>query len=215
MPTAAAGVRIVGLLLPVVLLSTLRAGAAEVPSLPPGLVRQAALAPPPREETIEQLWKRGKSAFESGDLTEALRLFNAALAKDESRARSWNYVGGFHFAMGNLPQARQFFQRALELDPSDVRACNNLGTVLERLGEYAQAESAYQRAALIDPAYPLTHRNLGLLYARRLGNPEAARSAWLRYLELAPPGANAEEIRKELDALPGASPQTTPGTGPR
>jgi tetratricopeptide (TPR) repeat protein len=213
MPTAA-GVRIVGLLVSVFLPSTPRAGSAQIPSRAPGLIELAAAAPalPPREETIEQFWERGTSAFESGNLREALRLFNAALAKDESRARSWNYVGGVHFAMGDLLQAHQFFQRALVLDPRDVRACNNLGTALERLGEYAQAESAYQRAALIDPAYPLTQRNLGLLYSRRLGNPEAARRAWLRYLELAPTGAHAEEVRGELDALPGTPPQTSPGT---
>ena len=35
------------------------------------------------------------------------------------------------------------------------------------------------------------------------------RRAWLRYLELAPNGAYAAEVRRELDALPGASSQPT------
>jgi Flp pilus assembly protein TadD len=118
------------------------------------------------------------------------------------------------FSLGDLPRALQHFRRAVELDPRDVRACNNLGTALERLGEYTQAEEAYQRAVLADPAYPLTQRNLGLLQARRLGNPEAARRAWQRYLELAPTGAYADEVRRELAAAPGAPPQPAFDTAP-
>ena len=123
-----------------------------------------------------------------------------ALASDERRARSWNYVGGVHFAQGDLSRALEEFRTALELDPGDVRACNNLGTALERLGDYAGAAEAYGRAVLIDPSYPLTQRNLGILQSRRLGDPAAARSAWQRYLELAPAGAYADEIRRELAA---------------
>jgi tetratricopeptide (TPR) repeat protein len=186
---------------------------AEPPAAAPNLPQTPAASAPalvPDEGSIEQLWSRGESALKAGDPREALRLFESALSLDASRARSWNYLGGVHFALGDLSRALQHFRRALELDPRDVRACNNIGTTLERLGEFAQAEEAYQRAATIDPAYPVTQRNLGLLQARRLGNPEAARRAWLRYLELAPNGAYAAEVRRELDALPGASPQPAP-----
>ena len=213
MTTAAAGRMLAAwCLLCASLLPASRARCVEPPSQAPDLPQQpaaAATAQPPVEGFIEQLWSRGDSAFKAGDLEEALRLFDAALSGDTSRARSWNYLGGVHFAMGDLMRALQHFRRAFELDPRDVRACNNLGTVLERLGEYRQAEETYQSAVLIDPAYPLTQRNLGLLYSRRLGNPEAARRAWLRYLELAPTGPYAAEVRRELDALPGASPQPT------
>ena len=157
--------------------------------------------PPPAAGSIEDLWSRGDSAFRAGDLDEALRLFDAALSSDQERARSWNYVGGVHFAQGNFPRALEDFRKALELDPRDVRACNNLGTALERLGDYAGAERAYGQAALLDPSYAVTQRNLGILQSKRLGNPEAARRAWERYLELAPAGAYADEIRRELAAL--------------
>ena len=62
--------------------------------------------------------------------------------------------------------------------------------------------ASYARAALIDPSYPVTQRNLGILLSRRLGDPEAARRAWQRYLELAPAGEYADEIRRELAADP-------------
>ena len=160
--------------------------------------------PPAAAGSIEDLWSRGESAFKAGDLDNALLLFGAALAEDQSRARSWNYVGGVHFAQGDLSRALQEFRTALDLDPNDVRACNNLGTTLERLGDYAGAGEAYGRAVLVDPAYPVTQRNIGILQSRRLGNPEAARRAWERYLELAPAGAYAEDVRRELSSLPAA-----------
>jgi tetratricopeptide (TPR) repeat protein len=161
---------------------------------------------PPGAGAIEDLWARGESAFLANDLEEALRLFSAALASDERRARSWNYLGGVHFAQGDLTRALAEFKKALELDPRDVRACNNVGTALERLGDYAGAGEAYGRAVLVDPSYPVTHRNLGILQSRRLGNPDAARRCWERYLELAPAGAYADEIRGELADLDAATP---------
>lgn len=163
--------------------------------------------PQPGAASIEELWTRGETAFKAGDLDKALLLFNMALTSDMRRARSWNYVGGVHFAQGDLPRALAEFRSAMELDPRDVRVCNNLGTTLERLGDYAGAEAAYAQAVLIDPSYPITQRNLGILQSRRLGNPEAARRSWQRYLELSPTGADADEIRRELATL-GAAPST-------
>lgn len=169
-------------------------------------------ADPPAAGTIEVLWARGEAAFESGDLDKALTLFSTALVSDERRARSWNYVGGVHFAQGDLPRALADFRKALELDPRDVRAWNNLGTTLERLGDFAGAESAYARAVQVDPSYPITQRNLGILQSRRLGNPEAARRAWRRYLELSPTGADADAIRRELSAPATGLSTTAPAT---
>jgi tetratricopeptide (TPR) repeat protein len=168
--------------------------------LAPGAPARAQ-QPQPGPGSIEELWARGEAAFKAGNLDEAQRLFATALASDERRARSWNYVGGVLFAQGDFPRALEHFRRALELDPGDVRACNNLGTALERLGDYAGAEEAYGRAVLVDPSYPTTQRNLGILHSRRQGDPAAARSAWRHYLELAPNGPYADEVRAALDAL--------------
>jgi Tfp pilus assembly protein PilF len=174
----------------------------------------AAGEPPGADATIEQLWSRGEEALSSGDLAGALLQFDAALARDGRRARSWNYVGGVHFAQGDLPRALQEFRTALELDPRDVRVCNNLGTALERLGDYRGAEAAYARAALVDPSYPITQRNLGILQARHLNDPAAARRAWQRYLELAPRARDADEIRRELDALAPVAPPPAADAAP-
>jgi tetratricopeptide (TPR) repeat protein len=188
----------------------LAAGAAAQapPAAAPGTAVGASRQPP---ESIEALWSQGERAYRAGDLEAALRFFEAALNRDERRARSWNYVGGVHFARGDLSRALAHFQRAFELDPRDVRVCNNLGTVRERLGEPALAEQLYLQAVGLEPTYPESHRNLGVLYARRLGRPEDARRAWGRFLELVPSGPDAEAVRRELAAL---SPPPAPATPP-
>lgn len=159
-------------------------------------------SPAPRPPSVEELWDRGDLALRAGRPEEALEAFRAALELDPARARSWNYLGGAHFSRGDLRTALADFTKAFELDPLDVRVCNNIGTVHERLGEYARAEEHYLAAVRIDPAYPTSHRNLGVLYAERLGRPAEARRAWERFLELAPEGAAADEVRNELEKLP-------------
>lgn len=177
-----------------------------VPAVLPGPTEPPVVVPAKEgpASSIEELWSRGESSYERGDLDGALTLFEEALSRDRQRARSWNYVGGVYFSRGDLPRALEHFNRAADLDPRDVRVCNNLGTAYERLGEYARAEELYQRAALLDPGHALTQLNLGVLYARRLGLPEAARRAWERYLELDPAGPVADRVRAELASLPPA-----------
>jgi tetratricopeptide (TPR) repeat protein len=166
---------------------------------------------PAGEESLETLWERGERAFEAGDLAAAERDFLAALSRDEHRSRSWNYLGGVHFAQGDLPRALEEFRRALAEDPRDVRACNNIGTALQRLGDFAGAEEHYLRAAAADPSYAPTQLNLGVLYAHRLARPEAARRAWRRYLELVPSGTRADEVRRELSLLESEPAPSGPG----
>ena len=165
----------------------------------------SAAADSPAAGSIEELWSRGEAAFKIGLLQEAQQLFEAALAADKRRAHSWNYLNGVHFVRGDFTRAHEEFRTALQLDPRDVRAANNLGSAMERLGDYTGAALAYARAEQIDPSYPPTQRNLGILQLRRLADPEAARRAWQRYLELAPGARDAPEIRNELAALPNAT----------
>ena len=81
---------------------------------------------------------------ESGDPSGALRLFEAALARDPARARSWNYVGGAHFAIGDLSRALEHFRRAVELDPTLAVAHYQLAVWTRRFG----GTVADQRASL-------------------------------------------------------------------
>ena len=179
-----------------------------------GARRAARPAARPRE-SIEELWSRGEAAFEAGDLDAALRLFDAALARDPRRARSWNYVGGAHFAQGDLARALEEFRRAVELDPRDVRACNNLGTALERLGDYARRRGGLRARPCASTRRTRSPSATSASSSRGgSGNPDAARRAWQRYLELAPDGPYAARSAR-ADARRARDAHCAPAPAPR
>jgi eukaryotic-like serine/threonine-protein kinase len=67
-------------------------------------------------------------------------------------------------------------------------------------GQVPRAHALYQRAVALDPSRAEAWRGLGLS-AARMGRREVARSAFERYLRLAPDAQDARAIRRRLEAL--------------
>ncbi len=67
-------------------------------------------------------------------------------------------------------------------------------------GDEQGALALLQKARAARPAYAPTYRVLGKVY-RKLGQRRPAKSAYQRYLRLAPTASDADQIRKELEAL--------------
>lgn len=159
----------------------------------------------PGQVTIQELWRAGEEAYERKDIEGALELFNRALEADPDQPRTWNYLGGVHFAKGDFLKALLHFKQAFALNPGDARACNNIGTAYEHLDQFDKAEQSYLRAIEVDPNYAVPYRNLGVLYADHLKRPKLARTYWERFLQLSPAGAEADAVREELERLEGAN----------
>jgi len=68
------------------------------------------------------------------------------------------------------------------------------------LGNTSAALAAYKQAQAANPRYAPTYRGLGNLY-EKAGNKSAARSAYQRYLALAPGASDAETIKKKLEDM--------------
>lgn len=64
-------------------------------------------------------------------------------------------------------------------------------------GDVKTALASYKRVLQANPTYSAAWRGIGLVY-ERLGDKPAARSAFLKYLQLAPGAADAPEIRGRL-----------------
>ncbi|HEX2688143.1 MAG TPA: tetratricopeptide repeat protein [Kofleriaceae bacterium] len=67
-------------------------------------------------------------------------------------------------------------------------------------GDTTGALSTLRTSLASNPTFAPTWRGLGLVY-EKLGNKDQARSAWKRYLQLAPDGSDAEQIRERLERL--------------
>jgi hypothetical protein len=68
---------------------------------------------------------------------------------------------------------------------------------LIKSGRHDDAVLLLQRAELVDGSYPLLHRTRGIAEASR-GQPDAARTAYRRYLKLAPNAPDAADVRRIL-----------------
>jgi hypothetical protein len=68
---------------------------------------------------------------------------------------------------------------------------------LIKSSRYDDAVLLLQRAELVDASYPLLHRTRGIAEASR-GKTDAARSAYRRYLKLAPNAPDAADVRRIL-----------------
>jgi Flp pilus assembly protein TadD len=64
-------------------------------------------------------------------------------------------------------------------------------------GDVKTALASYKRVLQANPTYSAAWRGVGLVY-ERLGDKPAARSAFLKYLQLTPGAADAQEIRGRL-----------------
>jgi Flp pilus assembly protein TadD len=76
-----------------------------------------------------------------------------------------------------------------------------LGMALHETGAFGQAKQALIQAIAMKPDLAIAYLNLGMVYAYGLGNPESARQAFRKYLELQPSGGQAEQARVLLEKL--------------
>jgi tetratricopeptide (TPR) repeat protein len=114
--------------------------------------------------------------------------------------------------IGRFAAGRAQLARALRLAPGDPVAHLHAGDLdrLEAQGSRGRADRrrlqeeaqiAYERAALLAPEWPDPFHRLGLL-AYELGQLDAARAAFERYLAVAPDGPDARRVTEYLAALP-------------
>lgn len=73
-----------------------------------------------------------------------------------------------------------------------------LGNRQAYLGQFEQAILEYQKASRLDPGYPHPHRAMGAIYAA-LGKRRLSVTAYRLYLQLAPEGPDAAQVRAILE----------------
>lgn len=93
----------------------------------------------------------GDTAWQEGNLREAIREYEAALKLDPNNTNVLNSLGVCFAAKGQLDQALFFFRKSSEADPSEVMPIYNEGLTYEMKGEEDKALEAFARAMALDP----------------------------------------------------------------
>ncbi len=153
--------------------------------VPLGLEDDQALVSPTGDLTAYDLYLAGRTKMrERGpSLPEAIRLFEAAIARDSNWAPAWAalaetrevsvwYLEQFGETYEDaeaierfLGQAETAARRALELDSGNASALVAMGSVLRDRHQADEAETFYRRALALDPDNPEAYHQYGeMLY---------------------------------------------------
>jgi len=103
------------------------------------------------------------AARAAGNIAEALKAEQAALALEGRNPAALNGLGLLHAEAGRAKEAVTSFEQAAALDPSNASYWTNLGNAQRELPAMSEAEAAYRRALDVDPTYPDAANGLGTI----------------------------------------------------
>ncbi|MFM7072686.1 MAG: tetratricopeptide repeat protein, partial [Planctomycetota bacterium] len=133
-----------------------------------------------------------------GELDEALRCFQHAIARLPRSAVAHNDMGVCLDQLGDAAAAELAFRRALELDPAFAIAAHNLGDSLLRRVVDAEAARWLEKAVQIDPRLAAARRKLAWLFATtadpRLRSPSRAEREFTPLLTRLPPSSGLSSV---------------------
>lgn len=134
---------------------------------------------------------------ESGNLAAAAECYRATLASQGPSAAICFQLADVLYRLGDLTASRERLYMAIELDENFVEARANLGCLLLELGESELAIAAFEGALAQHGDYADVHFFLARALDQANRRDEAT-PYWIRFLELAPASAWAEEARERL-----------------
>ena len=128
------------------------------------------------------------SAYErAGKIPEAEKYFEQCLTLSPDFAEALNYLGYMWAERGtNLDRARQLIEQAVSLEPTNAAFLDSLGWVLFKQGHAQEALPQIEKAVKLNKEPDATlYDHLGDILAT-LNQPEKARDAWRKSIEIEP-----------------------------
>ena len=106
-------------------------------------------------QTAESLNAQGCILCEQADFTQALQVFDHALALDGTYCTAWNNRGNALCSLNRYAEALAAYDQAVALNPQYHQAWFNRGKLLTDMGAYGNAVESYNRAIALesDPRY--------------------------------------------------------------
>jgi tetratricopeptide (TPR) repeat protein len=110
----------------------------------------SAIAPNVEPEDLALLHREAQAAFDQGDDTKSLALYEKLTKLANQDAETWFRLGNLYAKTGNPQSAQLAYQQSLSINPAEARAWNNLGVVLLR--QSWQAFNSVQKTSKPDDA---------------------------------------------------------------
>jgi tetratricopeptide (TPR) repeat protein len=139
-----------------------------------------------KPESVGLRYKIGRLFLKKGLPQEAIKEFEAAIAKDPQYALAYEGLGQCHFEMKNLEAAEQALLKAITLDDQLWSAHNLLGIINDRNLKFDEAIKRYQTAIAINNRNGSLYNNLAMSYFYK-GSYDQAITAFGNALALSDP----------------------------
>jgi tetratricopeptide (TPR) repeat protein len=140
-------------------------------------------APMPQDERAQLA--RIQQTLQSGDVVEAGRLAEAALAQGLKHPMLFNLAAGRLEAETRFEDALALLQQGQALAPADPGLNHAMGLVLNRLERYAQAVARFDAVIADQPGFAAAHAARGAAL-EAMGDIQGGEAAYRRAVELQP-----------------------------
>lgn len=160
--------------------------------------RPVPAAPPRNPQAAAVSYSNGVRLQTAGDLDRALQEYSHALQDDPTMATAHYNIGLVYKAKNDWTNARAAFLHALEINPAMTDARYMLALAYRDMGDEAKAATELETVIHQQPKHAEAHLALGLLYRKNPAKLESARRELARYVELAPSGTSAKDVRNWL-----------------
>ncbi len=177
-------------------------------------------APPRARVGVELLVARARLAVErsrdsvaEGFASEALARMRGPRPPRAVKAEAYAILGRSQYEQGAFKQALRTLKAATDLDGRQARAWYSLGLVDFDLSRMADARAAMEAAVKADPQYGDAWYYVGR--TRTALSDPTAKDAWQKYLEVAPKGPYATEVRDALRGVGAPLPKALTPTSSR
>lgn len=125
----------------------------------------------------------GVQKEQTGDISQALELYQTAIKHWPENAMNWYNLGNAYRLQENAEQAILAYQKAIERDTTLTNAYNNLGLTYTSLKQYSKATETFTQSLKLHPENPATHINLANAYLGK-GNIYRAIDSYETFLDL-------------------------------
>lgn len=127
-------------------------------------LESSSLEESPSSQGVQELFNLGLEKAETGDLEEAIALWEQVLTINPQFSQAWHNKGCALAYLNRFEEAVRSFDQAIAINVNDYQSWNNRGNALYCLGKWQEAIISWERVVGIQPNYIYSwyHRGLAL-----------------------------------------------------
>jgi len=155
-----------------------------------------------KEETIDDMLKKGMRALEQGNAQTAEASFIRAIEADKKDARAYEGLGDVYQSQEQLAEAEETYLFAHKLAPESVSIIEKLAKLSLGKEEWNTAIQYYEQAVIIEDTNATFFATLAELFLKA-GQPDAAYEAVSQAVDLLPKNIHYLDMLTEISIMVG------------